>query len=142
MGDGDRIEDKEMEEERRCHVCGRSLSELHTFDRFGNPIPMFDPDAAFFYIERPLGLYDEEAEKAWRKAERAVRRAPRTEDPRSWLIAKYGDKRAKEIACAVQAHDTYFYDWECKDCAELGDDECFEIIRLNRGRRSRTNSPG
>ena len=110
----------------RCQVCGRHMSELKPFGGPGDPLVGDFSGELLLRTYRPDGPYDEEAEKAWKEAEHATKRATRSADPLPWLITKYGKEKAEDISLSVQLHGSFGASWECRDCIILHEDEYFK----------------
>jgi len=109
----------------RCEVCGRHISELKPFGGPGDPLDGDFSGELLVRRYRPMGPYDEAAEKAWQEAEKSV---PGQEDIMPWLISKYGEKEAHDFFFSYEAYRTTVPRRECRDCARLSEDEYFEAI--------------
>ena len=110
----------------RCHVCGKHIKELKPFGGPGDPLLGNFSGELLVKIWRPMGPYDEEAEKAWEEAEKETQGS---NNPLPWLIAKYGKEKAEDISFSVQAYGSTGSSWECRDCIVLNNDEYFERRR-------------
>ena len=78
---------------------------------------------------RPAGTYDEEAERAWDKAEKHLADAgAKDKDPLEWMIKKFGKEKGENFYWSYQAYCQIGSSWECRDCAVLNTDEYFEKL--------------
>ena len=118
----------------RCEVCGKHISELEPFGSSGDPLVGDFSGELLVKRFRPMGPYNDEAEKAWKEAEEHV---ARDEDPLPWLIANYGEERGKGFYFSKQACDCTAASWECRDCIVLDMDEYFEAIAKKTSQRAR-----
>ncbi len=107
----------------RCYVCGKHMSELKPFGGPGDPLVGDFTGELLVKSWRWEGPHNEEAEKAWEEADKAV---PEGEDLLPWFISKYGREKGE---------DFYHYSspyvgssWECRDCILLDDDEYLKVI--------------
>lgn len=120
-----------------CDVCGRHMSELKPFGGPGDPVAGDFTGEILVKTWRPMGPYNEEAEKAWEEAEKAVEETTESKDPRSWLIAKYGKEKGEMLSLAVEAYGCVGANWLCRDCIVLDEDDYFE--KLNQRYREHGN---
>jgi len=108
-----------------CRVCGRHMSELKPFGGPGDPLVGDFTGELLVKKWRPMGPYNEEAEKAWKEAETE---AKEPKDIEHWLITKYGKKKTGQILISVEAWAQAGASWECRDCSILDDDEYFKKL--------------
>lgn len=126
--------------DRRCHCCGRHISDLNPFGGPGDPLVGDFTGALLVKGYRSIGSFDDdeenddnddtEAEKVFEEAQRCYE-ASGFDNPLDWIIDKYGKEEAImiefDMACRYSG---YFTDsWECRDCMLLDDDEYFEKLR-------------
>ena len=94
--------------DRKCHCCGRHISELEPFEK-----PEEGEDEDFFLFDdgeeflcknfRQCGPYDEEAEKAVREAEIYLTNAGhKDKDTLEWMKEKYGKEKGKKFIFFLQ----------------------------------------
>ena len=109
-------------EDGKCQCCGKHISQLKPFGKAGKSKKKgyFD-DALLIKNFRSEGPYNEEAEATM---EEANKQAP--EDPRGWLMAKYGNEKGESLYSIAEAHSWVVKSWECRDCIGLNEDEYFE----------------
>lgn len=115
----------------RCDCCGKHISELKPFGGPGDPLV---GDFTGLYLVRkyrPLGPYDEEAEVAFKEAERCYK-AEGFNEELDYMIYKYGKEKGKELFWASDAYRTADKSRECRDCAALDEDEYHEKMRQAR----------
>ena len=106
----------------RCECCGKHISQLKPFGK-NNDADHSNYDGAYLLKTfRRNGPYYEQAELAIKEAEE---QAPE-ENPRLWLMKKYGDGIGFGLYMAAEAYSCVDRSWECKDCVVLSDDEFFE----------------
>jgi len=113
--------------ERKCHCCGRPVSELKPFGGPGDPLNGDFTGAFFVRNTRSAGPYDEEAEKAVKEAEQHYKAAG-FEDLMDWMIEKYGKEKAEELYWPCAAYHQVGSSWECRDCRVLDDIEYFKKL--------------
>ena len=102
----------------QCYCCGKHIWELKPFDEPGDPL----------FLARSCrlgGPYDEEAESACNEALRCYE-ADGFDNPRDWMIDKFGKEKATSINKAMFAYSSPVLGWECKDCIGLDMDEYLE----------------
>ena len=114
-------------EDGRCAVCGRHMSELKPFGGPSDPLVGNFSGELLVKGWRPVGPYDEEAQKAWQEAQ-AQTGAKEPAEALPWLITKYGKERAEQISISVEAWAQTGASWECRDCFVLDHDEYFEKL--------------
>jgi len=118
-------------EDGRCECCGRHLSELKPFGKAGDPLVGDFEGALLVKTWRPMGPYDEEAEKATEEAMECFSNEG-YEDPLEWMIGKYGEEKGKQLWYSAEAYDATCAEWLCRDCIVLDQHEYFERLRQRR----------
>ena len=107
--------------EPKCEVCGKRVSELKPFDK--NLCGVDLNGAVLVKTFRPLGPCNEEAEKTWKEAEKALEEFPEIKDPSTWytawFVSKYGKEKADGFLFDIQAWGFHELVWQCRDCALL-----------------------
>jgi hypothetical protein len=108
----------------RCECCGRHISEVKPFGKAGDPLAGDFDGALLIKKWRPDGPYDENAEKAWDKAEKHLADVGlKDQDPLEWLIKNYGKEKGEYFYWSYQLYCQTSKSWECRDCAVLYEDE-------------------
>ena len=106
-----------------CDCCGRPMSALRPFGGPGDPLVGDFTGAFLVKTYRPLWPHNEEEEKAWDEADKVI---PIGEDALPWFIARYGEKKGKELYGAGIGYGYADRNWLCRDCIVLELDEYFE----------------
>lgn len=104
-------------DEGTCQCCGRHISQLKPYDKEG-----VYKGAYLIKTFRRCGSFNEEAENAMREAE--IEHPE--ENPRIWLMNKYGKEKGFALYMTAEAYSCVDASWECRDCVILSDDAYFE----------------
>jgi hypothetical protein len=118
----------------RCECCGKHISELKPFDVSGDSLVAFSTGKLLRINLRPLGYYDEEAERAWKEADHRYK-VDGYDNPTNWMIDKYGKEKAILMSYANQGYYSSGESYECRDCYYLDENEYFEKYNSWRGEK-------
>jgi len=115
---------------RRCNCCGRHINELKPFGKAGDPLVGDFEGALLVKKYRPAGPYDEDAERALKRAEKHLADAGyKGKDPLEWMIKEYGKEKGRIYYFSYMAYCQTGSSRECRDCAVLEEEEYFEKLR-------------
>lgn len=124
-------------EDGRCDCCGRHISELKPFGKAGDPLVGDFDGALLVKTFRPVGPYDEEAEKLYNTWFADCESHEEYEETEKALKRKYGEEKVDSVMIRTEAYAQTGASWECRDCCILDDDQYFEKL----GERERTFGP-
>jgi hypothetical protein len=108
-----------------CECCGRHICQLEPYGGPGDPLKGDFTGCSLVKNYRRSGPYDEEAERAYLEASKH-------NDPRSWMIERYGEEKADSLLDSLQLCGLVGASWECRDCAILDMNEYRERVSSRR----------
>lgn len=111
--------------EDSCSCCLRHAGELKPYGGPDDPLVGDFTGAKLVKKYRPLGPYDEEAEKIIDEGYQSYL-ADGFENCFDWVVDKYGEKKGSEIWISSQLYYCAGDSNECRDCAILDNDDYLE----------------
>ena len=111
-----------------CEVCGKHTSKLKPFGGRGDPLLEEYRGETLVVTWRPCGPYDEEVQRSWEEAEKAIADRCGSDDLLRWFTAKYGGRKGKRLYDKGRSYRALSPSSECRDCIVLDEDEYFEKL--------------